>query len=221
MTNVRRCSHERLTGIRLEISMLNLLKPLSIWTLIAWSSTVMSVPASALEVPGIDPAQSVESVLAGDDPVAIYGRIKTLRNAVWSAMPLGVARAIFVNAPAERYRAFDPRPNADFRQDDTLHVYLEPIGFGHQMSEDGAEIRLQVDIAIKNASGQRLINQANFAEVIERSTTPTYEFAANVSLAISSFPAGSYTLEITLRDAVGDKTTDTVLAFQVIGLDLD
>lgn len=182
----------------------------------AWCLVLIASPASALEVPGIDEAQTVGHVLAGDDPVAIYTRLESLREAVWSAMPMGIARAIFVEKPAERYGSYKPRQNAAFRQDDTLHLYLEPIGFGHQAMADGSEVSLLVDIGIENASGQRLINQANFAEVTERSATPTYEFAANISLAVAGFPPGSYTLEVTLKDQASDKTTDTLLSFTVI-----
>lgn len=215
MSNVRRLPRLRRGKRVLELPMSKLsavlLKGLFVFGCCAFALN----PANALEIEGIDKSATIGSLLTGDTPLDIYERIEALRKEVWVAMPLGIANATFVNEPASGFQAFDARPSSTFSQDDTINIYFEPIGFGQRTTADGSEVELNVDITIENESGQRLINQTDFASVGQVTPAATYEFAANISLAIASFPAGTYTLSLTVRDAVSSKVGTIVLAFDV------
>ena len=165
-----------------------------------------------------DPTASARQILQTVAPEAAFNGASALRDAIWSEMPLTLVGIEFAETDEIGYRDYTPRADAVFQQDDTLNLYLEPIGYAHSEVGDDFRIALTVDVVISTPDGQIIVSQEDLAVIEQVSDNKVYEFVAAVSLSFTEFPAGSYNLELTLNDDASAKTVSTILPFEVVAV---
>lgn len=133
----------------------------------------------------------------------------------WGQAPLSFAALAFVEAPATGYGQYTPRADAVFGAGDTLTVYAEPVGFGHEESEAGYGVRLSAGFELLNMSGQVLAEQTGFADLQADSRNRLREFHATLSFAFEGLRPGEYRLVTKLTDTVSGKTASAELPFSI------
>lgn len=150
-------------------------------------------------------AQTIEAVEAAD--AAVF--------AAWEKTPLTFRNVQFVTE-ATTFGIYTPRPDAPFKQGEQLLVYAEPLGYGWKDNSDGTyAFGVDIDLAVKDATGAVVAEQPGFASAILTSRARNREFIVSISLDLTGAPAGDYTLEYTAHDIASDETGLISLPFTI------
>lgn len=136
-------------------------------------------------------------------------------DAAWQQAPLSFAALAFTDGPSTGYGRYTPRADAVFAAGDTLTVYAEPVGFGHEETAEGYGVRLTAGFELLNTSGQVLAEQTGFADLRADSRNRLREFHATLSFAFEGLRPGDYRLVATLTDTVSGKTASGELPFTI------
>ncbi len=125
---------------------------------------------------------------------------------VWDAMPLGFRKVLLVtDAPA--YGVYTQKPDSSFAAGELIMIYTEPVGFGYLTNADGTyQFGFNFDLTIKNAAGDVVLEQPDFATANFTSHAKNREFLVTVTLDLDGAPAGDYVLEYLARDIASEKT---------------
>lgn len=148
-------------------------------------------------------------------PAAYVQALEAFQSA-WDAAPFGFAVATFVDQPAKGYGLYAPRESATFETGQALHVYAEPVAYGFKAEKEAQSYALKAAFQLLTPSGQVLAEEEQFAEFKGTTRSRKQELSTQLSFGFEGLPVGSYTLEITMTDEVGDQTALIALPFSVI-----
>jgi len=137
---------------------------------------------------------------------------KAAELALWRDMEgMSLRQALLVTEEPASYGAYTPRESNRFRQGEPIIVYAEPVG--HTIREENGlyRIRLTADYALLDGAGTLLAGQRDIGSWEMESRRPVLEFMLFFTYDFSDFPAGAYTLETVVKDALseGSLTIDT------------
>ena len=135
---------------------------------------------------------------------------------LWEKRPLGVSAALFVQKPAKGYGLYEPRESAEFSGNQPIVVYLQPVGYGYERSEDLFRNALTADFELRTPTGQVLAEQEAFSRLSLESRAPNREFQASFSFTFEGLEPGRYALLIRLRDQNGGQRSETSLPFTIV-----
>ena len=122
--------------------------------------------------------------------------------AAWEAVPLTIRKAIFVEGPATGFGSYIPREDNTFRSGETLHLYVEPIGFSYRPHGRLNAVDLSFDLAIYDEAGEELFKQERFSGFQYQGREKVRELYVNMEIKVTGLPSGSYTVGVTTRDLV-------------------
>lgn len=134
---------------------------------------------------------------------------------VWSQAPVSLPKALFVEAPADGFGIYTPRPDSVFAADETLRIYLEPIGFDWKKEDGLFTSLLTVDFDLASPDGKVLAGQKGFGRFDFKSHVPNTEYMANLTLNVSGAPAGDYVLELTVNDEYSGNSAKVRMPFSI------
>ena len=134
----------------------------------------------------------------------------------WKAAPLSIDKALFVQKRAAGYGIYEPRPEAVFAQDETLLIYLEPIGFTWKLENGIYRSDIAVDFELLSPDGSILAGKRDFGEFKFASHAFNTEYMVNMTLNLTGAPKASYVLLVSLRDQFNnDQSTSVKLPFEI------
>lgn len=175
------------------------------------SASVARVLALATSLVLLPAMATAQQTLLPQELASAYDAL----DAAWDQAPLSFAALAFVEAPAAGYGQYTPRADAVFGAGDTLTVYAEPVGFGHEETETGYGVRLSAGFELLNMSGQVLAEQSGFADLRADSRNRLREFHATLSFAFEGLRPGEYRLVAKFTDMVSGKTASAELPFSI------
>jgi hypothetical protein len=119
------------------------------------------------------------------------------------------------------FREFVPRDEPELTRDEKLQVYYEPFNFTIVRQKDGPRFRahLTQDIRIRRAGADRpLQERKGVIDYSPESDDPPSSFYMFTTLELKQLPAGSYVLDLILRDELGQDKPETVqtVPFRVV-----
>jgi hypothetical protein len=135
----------------------------------------------------------------------------------WSATPLTVRRAIFVEAHPDVYGDYVERKDNVFKQGDKLITYAEPVGYGWKDIGGGLyQFGFNVDFLVKTADGKVMGGQENFANLAAKSRARLREFMVTLNLSLNEIAPGDYVVEYKLRDIASSKTYTISQPYKIV-----
>jgi hypothetical protein len=134
---------------------------------------------------------------------------------VWDRAPLTFRRALWVAEPPAGFGAYNPRETNQYAAGDQMIAYVEPVGFGWRKTGDLWQTDLAADFSIKDKDGKEIYTQKDFEKLQVSSRVRNREFMGRFTFTLTGLPAGDYTLETTLRDAISSKSGSFTLAFVI------
>jgi len=176
------------------------------------AAVFLASPAAAGQIS--DQATLAETLLSRGYSAAALAAFDRAKDAFWEASPLQLRIIVFADK-VEGYANYTPRPNAVFHENDTLKIYLEPIGFAFAPDGDGFRSALAADLQIRTPSGLILATSKDFGRLEWRGRSKLHEVQATIELPLPKLKPGDYQLLLTLRDEGSSKQTTATLAFSV------
>src|SRR3954453_20239005 len=111
-----------------------------------WSAVVvLSCSSVAGAGPIVDAAQKAEALQGQGKTVEALQALDEAVGPLWTAAPLAFRKVVLVNS-AGAMGPYDERPDRSFRPDETLKVYVEPIGYGYGGSGGQGKIGFKADL---------------------------------------------------------------------------
>jgi len=136
---------------------------------------------------------------------------------VWDRAPLTFRKALWVAETPAGFGAYNPRETNEYAAGDEMIAYVEPVGFGWRKSGDMWQTDLAADVSIKDKDGKEIFSQKDFQKLALSSRVRNHEFMTRFTFTLTGLPAGTYTLETTLRDAISSKSGSFALPFAIKG----
>jgi hypothetical protein len=153
-------------------------------------------------------AVQIETEVAAGNSEVAASEARALYEAVLDqSVTLFFTDTLLIAEPAFGYGIYNPRPNAQYKKDEAIIIYAEPVGFGYGSPVEGLfSIDFAVDLRVMTEIGEPL---ADIPDVTELNMTSRYknrEFQANITYSLSGFEPGKYLLLTTLRDKNSEKS---------------
>ena len=165
----------------------------------------------------IDPAVAAEIGQAGttaagaieaNDADAAIAALEDAIETVAEARPFGVRRAILVGEEVEAFGEATPRPDNAYGSEETVTLYVEPVGYDFAGSEGAYTVELSGDYALLSPSEQiLLVGQADFARFDFEAETKTQDLFLTISYTLRDLRPGTYTIVTRLNDLNGGDST--------------
>ena len=156
----------------------------------------------------VDLATESENLLAKDEGVAAYDKLRDALRAASDKIPFTIRRAFFVTEKPLTFGSYKRVENNEFPTGTSLTTYVEPLGLGWKAIDGGnVESQFTVDFVLKNPGGEILAEQKAFGNFKVASREPLYEIYTPLTLDVSAVPAGAYVLVYTFTDGNTGKTT--------------
>jgi hypothetical protein len=128
--------------------------------------------------------------------------------AVWGELPLTVRNVTLIDGPATGFGGYTARAGSTYAAGETIHVYVEVLGYGWRDNGDGTVSRLlDADLRLLDQSGVAVASQDKFVSDDFTSHEKTLETYLAFDVAVSKFAGGDYTLHFTLHDRSGEAQT--------------
>lgn len=163
----------------------------------------------------IEDAAAKAAELSATDPAGAIAALDDAVDAIWTAAPLTLRKALFVNS-AGGFGVFDERANAVFKPNEPILVYVEPIGFAYGKNQvGGSEISLIADFELLNPAGESLYAKDDFIGVTLPVRYKNREFQMTLTLNLTGLPEGNYVAKFHLRDKHSDKSVVFDMPFEV------
>ena len=165
----------------------------------------------------IDPAVAAEIGQAGttaaaaieaNDADAAIAALEDAIETVAEARPFGVRRAILVGEEVEAFGEAVERPDNAYGSEETVTLYVEPVGYDFAGEEGAYTVELSGDYALLSPSEQiLLVGQADFARFDFEAETKTQDLFLTISYTLRDLRPGTYTIVTRLNDLNGGDST--------------
>jgi hypothetical protein len=178
-------------------------------------SALITVSASAAVAgPIADAGARAEALQAEGKTVEALQALDEAVEAIWTESPLAFRDIKLVDADSAEGAA-EERTDRTFRPDETLRVVVQPVGYGYGASEQGASIGFTGDLAVENATGQVLVEEADFFSLATESPLRSREFEMTIGFVVPYIRPGDYVARFTVRDQNSDKSGSFEVPFTV------
>jgi hypothetical protein len=172
------------------------------------------VPSAGIAGEISDQAAEAEQLLSQGRPAEAQAAFDKAAAAFWVASPLQLRVATFADQ-VTGFGNYTPHAGTSFRPDDTLLIYLEPIGYAFTPEGDVFKVRIAVDMEIHTPGGLVLARSPDFGRLEWSARSKTREIHATLKLPLPKLKPGDYLLMVTLRDQGSPKTAQVTLPFSL------
>lgn len=181
----------------------------------AWATIlVLGAATGAFAGPAADKAAEAEALLGSGDAAAAVAAFDEATDAFWSALPLEVRTAIFVDS-VEAFGKYEPRAGATFRNGDTATVYLEPLGYGFVTAAGWHRAAFSTALQIRTPGGLVLAESDDFGTLVWAGRAKSREVPLTISVALPDLKPGDYEMALALTDDATGETATATLPFSV------
>lgn len=174
----------------------------------------LAATSAAAAGPVVDAAQEAETLSAAGKTAEALQALDKAVDAIWRGSPLAFRKVALVDSFGG-YGIYDERADTTFRPDDKMMIYVEPVGFGYGGSAAATTIGFDADLAIRNATGQVIVEREGLMSLSTQSAPNRREFAMNLSFGVPFVRPGEYTAVFTLHDQNSDKSGSFEIPFTI------
>ena len=164
----------------------------------------------------VDAAQKAEAAVEAGNLAGAMAALNGARDAVWSASPLTINKAILVASDPQGFGSYDIRDSNQYKSGEPIVIYTEPSGFGYGRDGDLYLVSMALDLQINNSSGESIASQEGFANWELRSRVPNKEFMGKITYNFTGLEPGDYVVDTNIRDKNSDKTVRFSTPFKIV-----
>jgi hypothetical protein len=164
--------------------------------------------------PVVDAATEAESLQAEGKAVEALDALESAADALWDASPLAFRTVEVVDTADDGSRT--PRTDDTFRPDDTLTVYVEPVGYAYGAEGGDDTIAFSIGLVIENATGQVLVEAPDAFSVAAASAQGNRSFGMTLSVVVPFIRPGEYKAVFSVDDQNSDKAATFEVPLTVV-----
>lgn len=164
----------------------------------------------------VDAATQAEAALDAGEPAKAFEALNGAVSKAWDRIPLTVQKALFTAADPQGFGIYDRRDSNEFKSDQVLVIYSEPVGYGFGRDGDLYTISMNLDFMVKTAAGEELGGQKSFSKWELKSRVPNREFMGKLTYTFEGIEPGDYIVTTTVRDMNSDETTSFDMPFKIV-----
>lgn len=181
----------------------------------ALSALLVVLGASAAAAgPVADAAARAETLQAEGKTSEALTALDEAVDAVWKAGPLAFRKIVVVDK-AGRGGTYTERGAGPFQPDETLTVYVEPVGYGYGGSGSAPTVGFETGLTIYNGSGQVISEIADGFKLTAELAVNRREFGMTLPFAVPYVRPGDYVAKFAMRDLNSDKTGNFEVPFTI------
>jgi hypothetical protein len=165
----------------------------------------LSAASVAAAGPIVDAAGEAETLQAEGKTVEALQALDRAVDFIWNESPLAFRNVALVNSFGG-FGVYEERPDATFKLDEKIMIYIEPVGFGYGAAGSSSNVGFAADLAIRNTSGQVVSEKKDLISLSAPSPLKKREFAMTFSFPAPFLRPGDYVLAFTVRDENSDKS---------------
>ncbi|MDR2613406.1 MAG: hypothetical protein LBG06_11535 [Deltaproteobacteria bacterium] len=166
----------------------------------------------------LDRAEAAHAI--GDNVTAMLS-IWDAMESVWNLMgEMGIRNAAFILEEPEFFGIYQPKPDENFMSGELIILYCEPFGYTMRREPNGTYTNsLRWSFKILDQEGNSMGGQNDIGPYTHGGyRTFTTEKMLALTINLSQFPAGSYTLSVTIIDDFNpSKSVEIQKPFNIIG----
>lgn len=189
-------------------------------TVFAIAMTVASVLPGTLAHAGalVDAAQKAEQLATSGDAKGAYDAMRNAVSDFSTTLPFSVGKALFVREAPLGYGIYNPRASADFKANEPLISYIEPLGLTWKAADEAGkqQTKFTVDFDILDEAGDVIASQKSFGSFSFTGYFRNQELFTHLTLDVSSAPVGKYTVRYIFNDTNSGKTTTVDQPFAIV-----
>ena len=176
-------------------------------------------PAAGAPAPTFNASLEKARLAYGKQPAASLAALRQAVELLWERLPFGLEQARLLEAPPDERGQYIPRGDRPFKPDETLVIYLEPVGFKVRRQDGMFDYKLEADFKLTDAWGHEVGASRRFSQL----SGPSFSFPDRLALVVSydllGLTSGDYKVETTLRDVLGNQkyTLNTSLRVEGAG----
>lgn len=171
-------------------------------------------PATAWAGPVVDAATEAESLHAEGRTVEALDALEGAVDTLWERSPLAFRTVEVVETADDGSRT--PRADSTFRPDDTLTVFVEPVGYGYGPADADSTIAFTIGLVIENTTGQVLVDAPDAFSVAAPSAQGNRNFGMTLSVVVPFIRPGDYKAVFSVADRNSDKTATFEIPLTII-----
>ena len=141
--------------------------------------------------------------------------LATAQDMIWQQAPLSFRKTLFVASEPAGFGIYDLRESNEFKRNERLLIYAEPVGYGYGRDGQLYTIDLALDFTIKSPDGKVVASQVNFATLSLRSRVANKEFMAKVTYDFSGLEPGAYEVITRATDKNSGKSAEFSMPFKL------
>ena len=175
---------------------------------------VVALSSAAGAGPIVDAATRAEALAAQGNTADALEALEEAVDAIWKAGPLAFRKVAVVSSSSGE-GVYEERTDLTFRPDETMMIYVEPVGFGYRSPGASSTIGFSADLTIENATGQ-VLGEAKDLFSLSTLTAPNKrEFGITLSFAVPYLRPGEYKAIVTVHDQNSPKSGSFEIAFDI------
>jgi hypothetical protein len=164
--------------------------------------------------PVVDAATRAEALAAEGKTAEALQALDEAVDAIWREGPLAF-RTVAVVSSSSGEGVYEERTDLTFKPDETMMIYVEPVGFGYRSPGASSTIGFSADLTIENATGQ-VLGEAKDLFSLSTLTAPNKrEFGMTLSFAVPYLRPGEYKAIVTVHDQNSSKSGSFEIAFNI------
>lgn len=182
-------------------------------TLVAAAFALTASLAGAADITSLT-TRAAAAAKSGDNTGSIAALEQALEQ-VRTEAPLALKPFVVVKQPAKFYGDYEARVGTAFGKGEKMYFYLEPKNLIYPKSSAGLyEPAFEVDVEIAGPGGQSM-KQPKFGSFRLPTRSRVQDVYLNLTLSLTSAPAGNYDVSFVVRDLNSKKTATVKQAVSV------
>lgn len=121
-------------------------------------------PSVAIAGPLNDAATKAETMARSGDAAGAYALMREAVSDFAATLPFAIGKAVFVTEPPLGYGIYTPRADANFKTNEPLISYIEPLGLTWKPADEAGkqQTKFTVDFDILDEAGDIVAGQKAF-----------------------------------------------------------
>lgn len=160
--------------------------------------------------------QDATKAFESQDYLTATLNLNNAKKIAFEKAPLTLNNIVLIDEPGTSYSVYKVRENNRYSSQDPIYIYCEPIGYKFKESAGLYELGVTADAEIFNEDGNLVAQQKEFGRFTYQAHQPIMEFALSLTVTLTNFDPGKYSIKIIAHDINSDKIGENSVEVDIV-----